>query len=47
MKMSLDDWKWIGIFAMSWLGMMLWIIWKTVRDEQYHENDNDDTQHDS
>jgi hypothetical protein len=30
--MTLDDWKWIGIFAMSWLGMMLWIIWKAVRD---------------
>lgn len=31
--MSADDWKWIGIFAASWIGMMAWIIWKAVHDD--------------
>jgi hypothetical protein len=30
--MTLDDLKWITVFALSWLGMMGWIVWKAIHD---------------
>jgi hypothetical protein len=33
--MKPDDWKWIAIFALSEIGMIVWLVWRTVRDEQY------------
>ena len=33
--MKPDDWKWIAIFALSEIGMIAWLIWRELRDQDY------------